>query len=281
MFKALNFILLGLILLNAVLYYNLYLIFSEPELGVHFLAVGQGDAQLFRTGRSAILIDAGPGRRVIEEIDKVLPASDRTIDIAMISHPQLDHIGGMLAVLERYRVRLVLMTGIEYPLAEYGKLKEVLRASKIPILLAVAGEKIKIGDAQLIILYPEKLLAGELFSSKTVNETSIVAELVHPAISALFTGDITSKTEERLSLDKSEILKVPHHGSKYSSSEKFLAQVSPHWAVIEVGRNRYGHPSQETISRLTAIGARVLRTDVAGTVSFLVDGGVVKIKTGE
>lgn len=279
--KGLFLVLVGLGIANVALYSYLFSFLQEPELGVHFLSVGQGDAELIRGNRSSILIDAGPGSRVVQEIDKVVPAYDRTIDVAIISHPQLDHMGGMLPVIERYKVRLFVMTGVEATLAEYQKLKETLRARGIPVLYAVKDEKISFGRNELTILFPETLLAGESFPSRKLNETSIVARLDSPAFSALFTGDITSKTESQLNPGPATILKVPHHGSKYSSSGEFVAAVSPKWAVIEVGRNSYGHPTHEALSRLAAVGAKVFRTDVGGSVSFLVDNGVVKIERVE
>jgi len=281
MSRIFGFGLLILLGLNLFLYGYLFQFFQEPELGIHFLKVGQGDAELVRLHRSTVLIDAGPGTRVIEEIDKVLPVYDRTIDIAIVSHPSLDHIAGMMPVLERYQVRLFVMTGVETTLAEYQKLKEIIKNSNIPVLYAIRGEKINFRTSEIAILFPAKLLRGREVPKKDMNDTSIVARLSHPGLSALFTGDITSKAEKTLFAEKTDILKVPHHGSKYSSSKEFLERVSPKWAAIGVGRNSYGHPTSETLSRLSAVGAKIFRTDIDGTVSFFVDNGVVKIKTME
>jgi len=120
---------------------------QQPALAVHFLNVGQGDAELIRTRAGNILIDAGRSSRVTYEIDKFLKYPDRTIDVAMLTHPNLDHLAGFAEVLKRYNVRLFVMTGVKYDtLAEYQRLKGILEAKRIPILYAVAGEEIKLGE---------------------------------------------------------------------------------------------------------------------------------------
>ncbi len=278
MSKALGFILIGLFVGNVTLYANLFSVFQEPDLALHFLSVGQADAESIRSARSTVLIDAGIGKRTIEALDAVLPSYDRTIDVAIITHPNLDHYGGMDEVLERYRVRLVLMTGAEVTTAEFQKLLTLLREKEIPILYAMRGEEIAFGKNQIQILSPREPLFGKNILRDKLNDTSIVAKLVHPGLTALFTGDISSKLETNLQVGDADILKVPHHGSKFSSSLKFLQQVSPKYAVIEVGKNSYGHPTSETLSRLASVGAKVFRTDLDGTISFLVRDGKVEIR---
>ncbi|MFN7088479.1 MAG: ComEC/Rec2 family competence protein [Candidatus Paceibacteria bacterium] len=277
--RTLIFAIFGLFLANFAAYSYIFAFLKEPELSVHFLNVGQGDAEIVRTNRSTILIDAGPSSKVIGEIDSVLLPYDRTIDIAILSHPNYDHLAGFLPVLSRYRVRLFMMTGASHTISEYQKLKQELNNLKIPVLYAMAGERIILKRSELLLLYPERPLLYEKIPPKSLNDTSIVAWLYHPALSVLFTGDISSKVEKILQISTSTVLKVPHHGSKYSSSEEFMKKVLPKYAVIEVGRNSYGHPTQEALSRLAAVGAKVFRTDVDGTVSFFVEDRVVKIRT--
>jgi len=128
-------------------------------------------------------------------------------------------------------------------------------------------------------VWPNELLRGQYFPPKELNDTSVVALLVWRDFSALFTGDITSNVEQRLkqTVGRLTVLKVAHHGSKFASDAGFLAAVKPRYAVIEVGKNNYGHPTQEALSRLAAAGAKIFRTDLNGPVSFSFSDGIVKI----
>lgn len=257
---------------------------AETLTAMHFLDVGQGDAQLIRTPAGNILIDAGRGSMTaLRELDDILPISDRVIDVAVITHPQLDHMGGLKEILERYNVRLVVHTGVSYQSAAYDSLITVIREKHIPILYALNGEEIIAADGKLTILSPDTLLKGVSISPDAVNDTSIVMRYDEGDFSALFTGDISAQRERELArrIGGADILKVSHHGSKYSSAREFLAAINPAIAVIGVGKNSYGHPAAETLLRLAAIGARVLRTDLNGRVSVFVEDGRIQIATSK
>lgn len=249
---------------------------------IHFLDVGQGDASLIRARAGNVLIDGGRGAMsAVRSIDEILPVSDRIIDILVVGHPQIDHLGGFVEVLRRYDVRLVLFSGADYPLKAYQTFLATVKAKKIPMLYALRGEEIFMGSGKFRVLAPDTLLAGVSVSEKIVNDTSVVMRFDAGGAAALFTGDISSGAERRISTlaGDIDILKVSHHGSKYSSDASFLRAITPQIAVIGVGKNSYGHPAPETLSRLTAVGAQIFRTDRHGTVSLIVDNGVVKIKT--
>lgn len=258
---------------------------GAEDLAIHFLDVGQGDASLIETPAGNVLIDGGPsGRRVVAEIDKFLDYPDRTIDVVVMSHPNQDHIAGFVEVLKRYNVRLFVMSGVKYDtLASYQEIKRILQEKHIPILYAVAGEEFLLGGPKMKVLWPREPLKDKYFPRKALNDTSIVARLSQDDFDALFTGDISAKVEERLASTVGDIgvLKVAHHGSKYSSDIRFLRAVQPEIAAIGVGRNSYGHPAQETLDRLAAVGAKVLRTDLGGPVSIVINNGVVKITAKE
>ncbi len=248
----------------------------EPEL--HFLDVGQGDSELMvLPGGVQILTDAGPDRKVVSSLERVLSPGDRYIDLAVISHPQLDHFNGFNELLKRYDFGAFIVNGRSVELPEWRALVGEIEKRKIPLIAMGAGDRIRHGESEVEILSPDLNWAG----SGELNDTGLVELVKTPSWSALFTVDIGFNIEDYL-LEKfdlrAEILKVGHHGSKYSSGEKFLEAVSPKLAVVGVGEgNRYGHPTPEALQRLQGSGAMVFRTDMDGTVSVLTENNVLKV----
>jgi|SRR3989344_2340532 len=242
-------------------------VLEGSHLKVTFFDVGQGDAIFIETPQGhQILIDGGPVRQLAaEKVGKALPFWDKSLDLVVLTHPDADHITGLVGALERYAIGNVLWTGVEADTNIFALWKAALEAEGARIALARVGQKVVWSEdstsAFMEILYPDAFsIAGE----KATNDTGIVSKLVFGSHSFLFTGDITKAVEQKLVSQginlRADILKVPHHGSKYSSSEAFLAAVSPVVAVIQVGaKNSYGHPTQEVLSRLGNIP--VLRTD--------------------
>jgi len=256
----------------------------SPEAGIHFLDVGQGDAELsILPSGAALLTDTGPDSRVIRELDPLLP--EKELAAVFISHPQKDHFGGLAAVLQNYRVGIVFWNGgfvaEEAELPWTGLAEEISRRG-IPLLALGAGDRIRIGDGRISVFAPSRTLRA----SAEPNDSSLVFKMEFAGMSALMTGDIgfgaesylVGRDEQDL---RADILKVPHHGSKNSTGAAFLASVRPRLAVIEVGENRYGHPAPAALERLEAAGAAFLRTDLAGTVSILPRDGVLRIFTGK
>ncbi len=282
--KKAVFILFLIFILNLGIWWNVFAAFrklSQPS-SIHFLDVGQGDAQLIRNLAGNILIDAGRNKtKVLQELDSILPLGDRIIDIALLTHPQLDHIGGFQEILDRYKVRLLVHTGVNYHSLLYNSLIKKALQKKIPILYAVSGQEIIVGKGKFLVLSPTTLLKDKTVSADTVNDTSIVIEYDENGISTLFTGDISAKKEMDLigKIGDIDILKVSHHGSKYSSSMEFLAAISPEIAIIGTGNNPYGHPAKEVLERIRAIGAQIFRTDQDGRIDvFLKDDRVQIMK---
>lgn len=250
-------------------------------LTLHFLDVGQGDATLavLPTGVK-VLIDGGPPNgRVLTELARVLPPTDRYLDLVIMSHPQVDHFGGLLEVVRRFRVGAFLMPGREGEAASFQELMSALEEGGVRTVALGAGDRVTNGENRLAILSPTSaLLAG-----KAVNDAGIVAFLTSKGARVLFTGDLGAKASEEIARRSSlaaHVLKVPHHGSKFSSSAAFLRAVRPKVAVIEVGKNSYGHPAPETLARLEAAGARVYRTDQDGNVRVVADGASLKVFQG-
>jgi len=253
----------------------LFWLFSKPVgLRVTFFDVGQGDAILVRTplGQN-ILIDGGPDRTILTKLGQSLPWYDHTIDLVVLTHPHADHLVGLLAVAQRYRLRRVLMTGVVHTSNEYAEWLNMLKNKRIPVTIAQAGQDIILpGPVILHLLWPPHSLLGQV--SDDLNGTSIVLRLVYQSSSILLTGDAGLDQENSIiaaaSSVKSQILKIGHHGSKQSTSLAWLKRVSPQIAIISVGRNNsYGHPAVEVIKRLVDLGIVIKRTDQAGDISFI------------
>ncbi len=242
---------------------------------ISFLNVGQGDAALIQMdGNIEILIDGGPDASVVRELGARMHPADRTVDIIILTHPESDHMTGLIDVVEHYSVGAVVMTGVLYDTALYKTFLRAVEERGIPVVIAQKGMKIKTHAGELSFLTPQAPLFG--LKLEHTNNTSIVAEFHYGETSVLFSGDIDTIIENQLmekgALSDIDILKVAHHGSKTASSETFLTTVRPEIAVISVGEsNRYQHPHSETLDRLSNAGAEILRTDNEETIRFSID----------
>jgi len=254
-----------------------------PELKIHFIDVGQGDSMLIITpSNKTILIDGG-GNKDTENFDVgkqtllpyLLDRKIKKIDYLMISHFDVDHSNGTIAVLENIKVKtLVISKQIEIS-DEYEKIIEIVKRKNVDVLVVEAGNQISIDkEVKLQILYPEENL-----KYADLNNNSIVAKLTYNNFSMLFTGDIEKEAEQHLvnkyantNVLKSTILKIPHHGSKTSSTEKMLQEVNPRVALIGVGKNNmFGHPNTEVLERLEKINCKIYRTDEMGEITIKVN----------
>jgi competence protein ComEC len=274
--KFILFILGFLFLANFFAWIVVFDLRSHKFLEVNFFDVGQGDAIFIETPtRHQILIDGGPSPKIIEKLAREIPFWDRSIDLIILTHPEKDHVTGLLEVLKRYKVENILWTGIVRDIPEYKEWLNLIGKEKANVKIARAGQKISCKNCKwkIEVFYPFESLEGEEFEDS--NNTSIVNKLIFGNSSFLFTGDIYKDVEESLALTpfdlNSKILKVAHHGSKTSSSEKFLEKVLPEIAVISVGENKYGHPNKEVLEILEKYGIRVLRTDREGDIKIISD----------
>lgn len=259
---------------------------SRPQfLEVNFFDVGQGDAILIQTPlRHQVLIDGGPDSKIIKKLSKEMPFWDRTIDLIILTHPERDHLFGLLEVLKSYKVENILWTGIVRKIPEYDEWQKLIEKEKAKIKIAKSGQKISCQNCEwkMEILYPFEVLEGIEFENS--NDTSIVLKLIFGKNCFLFTGDITKNVEDlfsfahKLENTKCEVLKVAHHGSKTSTSEDFLKIFSPQIAIISVGKNEYGHPHKEVLEILEKYGIKILRTDKDGDIKIISDGGKLIIK---
>lgn len=264
-----------LFLANTLAWITVYDLDKPQLLEVSFFDIGQGDSIFIETPQGhQILIDGGPSSKVLEKLGEEMPFSDKTIDLIILTHPEHDHIGGLIEVLERYKVENIMWTGIIRETKEYGAWIEAVEEEEANVIIAKAGQKIEAGEVLIYILYPFESLEGKVV--KEVNNSSVVARLVFDQNSFLFTGDIFKSVEKELIKReelKSDILKVGHHGSKTSSSKEFIENVLPEIAVIQSGRdNHYGHPHPETLEVLENYDIKVLRTDKESDIKILSNG---------
>ena len=283
-------ILTALFSLNILAWLVVYNLSRPQFLEVTFFDVGQGDAIFIETPKShQILIDGGPSSIILEKLGQEMPFWDRTIDLIILTHPEHDHIAGFLEVLKSYRVENILYTGIVRDTFEYKEWQKLIEQERIEdaaqIKIAKAGQRISFAETVPVpyieILYPfENLQAQEV---KNSNNTSIITKLVFGENSFLFTGDAYQSVERELfkkGVDiNSDVLKVGHHGSKTSSAEDFIVEVSPQIAVISSGKdNSYGHPNSETLATLEKYGTYILRTDINNDIKILCDSQSLKLK---
>jgi len=239
---------------------------EEIPLEVSFLDVGQGDAILINfENHYQILIDSGiSNKKILSELSQVMPAQDRFLEVVIATHYDKDHVGGMRAVLENYKVGLFLDNGQFSKTEAATVVIDLLKLKNIPHQKVLENSRIELGEKAVLNFFNPDGNKGE------ANDNSVVVRLDFKENSFLFTGDIGFKTEQDLIKDGHNLdvdwLKVGHHGSKNSSGAAFLKKVTPLKAIISVGKNSYGHPAEETLDRLGLIGAEILSTLEEGTI---------------
>ena len=255
---------------------------NDKELQVHYIDVGQGDSILLRYGGKNALIDSGDVNATNEVMSYLNANSVSKIDVLIVSHPDADHIGSMSEIIDNYDIGEIYMSPLSEDLVPttnvYTNMLLSISQKGLKINLREAGDKpIKFGDLEFECVAPE----GE-FASK--NNSSLALRLVYGETSFLFTGDM-EKESEKSTLQRgynvsADVLKVAHHGSSSSSIEKFVDAVAPKYAIISVGKdNRYKHPSQEVIERLSEKGIKVYRTDLDGDIVVVSDGKQLDVTT--
>lgn len=292
--KRRNFVwttlIIALFSFNILAWIVVYDLNKTQFLEVNFFDVGQGDAIFIETPkRQQILIDGGPDSIILAKLAKEMPFWDRSIDLLILTHPERDHLIGLIEVLKRYKIDYILWTGIVKDTSEFQEWERLIEEEKekegAQIKIARVGQRIScltwnVKQWAIEILYPFENLEGKVF--KDSNNTSIIAKLIFKENSFLFSGD-AYKSVEREILDKganinSDVLKVGHHGSKTSSSEEFIARVSPKIAVILAGKeNPYGHPHREVLETLTKYGIKILTTAKNGDIKIISDGITLRI----
>lgn len=234
---------------------------------VTFFDVGSGDAILITQGSNQILIDGGrSGKVLLARLGRQLPFWDRTIEVVIATHPDADHIGGFTMLMEAYTTPLFLFTGAESDTETFALLKHSLAAHRTESVEIFRGGKIQFPlGGELVIEYPLTALSQ---TAEETNVGSLVARFTFGETDILFTGDLPNEEQKIPDIRPADILKVAHHGSKYSTSTTFLEALQPKEAVISVGKNSYGHPSPDVLERLNVRNILVRRTDIQGDVVY-------------
>ena len=244
------------------------------NLSVYFIDVGQADSILVRTGDDNMLIDAGNNEDGPLIVSYLKELGVEKIDYLVGTHPHEDHIGGMDDVIKSFNVETYLMPDVLSTTKTFEDVLDALYSKNLSYEVPEEKKIYNLGDASIEVIY-----VGE--EGGDLNDASIVLRLTYGGNSFLFTGDATSKVEKQiLNKDiKSDVLKVAHHGSNYSTTSEFLDKVNPEYAVISVGKNNsYDHPSLTTLEKLNKRGIKTYRTDEDGTIIFTSDGSNITVQ---
>ena len=244
---------IGLLMLVSLIVF-VFTQWPDDKMHVVYCDVGEGDSAIIIKGKFQAVVDTGPDIGKFDDcFSSHVPFWDRRIEAVFVTHQHADHNGALGEIKKRYKIDKLIVDAAHGDVLSYGNIHiDTLMGFEPDPLSKVAG-------------------------TNTANDSSEVLELRYGNFSALFTGDIDDKAElallEKGVLNKINVLKVAHHGSKFGSSNIFLEMTLPKTAIISVGaKNNYGHPNSDTLIRLDTVGAKVYRTDKMGTVEVITDG---------
>lgn len=278
-------LLVGIILCVSLLSVSLIVTSLSPRaLKVSFLDVGQGDAIFITTPYGhQMLIDGGVSDKVLEKISREMGYFDRTIDVMVATHPDADHITGLIPVLQKYKVQHIITSPAEGQTGVSEVLMKSINEEGASVRVAKKGDQIIFGDGVVAhILYPTK--NSDLRKGET-NDASVSLVITYGDESVLLTGDLPTTHEDELLLGgvlkrDVTIYKAGHHGSKYSSGEQLLSYIKPEYAIVSAGKdNKYGHPNPEAVARLTTYAKEILSTIDRGTITFSLNGKHLEVST--
>lgn len=280
-----------IVIVFVLIFVSIY--FYPQKLKIHFVDVGQGDCTFIETpGNKTILIDGGGSINSSYDVGKnilvpyLLDRGYTSVDYIFISHFDYDHVGGLISLIEELKIGNIII-GRQFENSENcEKLEDIVRNKNMKLNIVEAGQRINIDKYTYIdILWPS---ASNEIQENSLNNNSLICKLIYNDFSILFTGDveeiaereIISKYQNNLSILKSDILKVAHHGSKTSSIVEFLNIVRPQIALIGVGEsNKFGHPSENVINRLKMMEVEIYRTDEDGEIDiYVARDGKIEVK---
>lgn len=266
------FIFVGGLLGNYLLYQN--------RLMMTFLDVGQGDSTFIRQGQTCILLDAGDLKDGVDYGKNVVVPFLRhqgisKLDAIIISHPDSDHFGGFLAVVDEVEVGLII-TGPDEGADDtlYAQLIQKIEEKSIPHYILQTGDTMQIGSADVEVLHPDGWQGDS-------NESSLIMTISYGSQTILFTGDAGFPSEESVLpvISKVDVLKVGHHGSKYATGEAFAQAIHPTWSIISVGNNPHGHPAERVIDTLQQAGSKIITTQEYGAITVTCVNHDIKVRT--
>lgn len=250
------------------------------HMSVHFINVGAADGIYINCGDVNVVIDAGDFTLTNTVLEYLQRQNVHKLNLAICSHPHLDHIGGMPDILKTMDVDKFIMPILPdsiLPVTKsYNDILDIVQSKSIKIQKPIAGDIFNIGELKFEIFAP-------LSDYDNVNNYSVVLKVSFGKIRFLFTGDAQIESEYDMisrGYDLSaDVLKVGHHGSKTSTSKDFLNKVSPKYAIISSAPEAHGHPHKVVVNRLTSVKVNVLRTDTEGTIVCTTDGEKIKVMT--
>lgn len=247
---------------------------------VHFLDAGQGDSILVRSENENLLIDAGTNEDEEMVVSYLKEQGVEKLDYVIATHPHIDHIGGMDAVIETFPVGTCFLPEETYDTESFQEVLTALDEADIKIRHPEFMENYEIGSGRFVFITPDSEKQYE-----DINDSSLGIRLTNGAHSFLLCGDISQRIEKEILKSgisiRSDVMKLNHHGSRDANSWKFLKAASPSFVVITCGtRNEFGHPHEKVMKRVEKLGAGVFRTDLQGTIVFESDGETLKCSTG-
>ena len=276
---ALIFIGLGLLLILSLQNYGKFRII--------FCDVGQGDGMLLVSpGGKQIVVDGGPGTKIADCLGQNMPFWDRTVELVVATHAQKDHMEGLLEVLARYKVKMVAETKVNNDSELYRAFKKAVQEEKTKVYVARAGDRLEIDTIQgrtlsLDVLWPKAQMLSQWRESppSDLNEAAIVLRANYGQFCAYLTADLPKETLQGLIDRECQVLKISHHGSKTGTNQEIFDSVNPVVAIIQVGKNNYGHPTKEVIDLLTSNAVKILRNDTNGIIEITSDGKSFHVKS--
>lgn len=255
--------------------------FNNDLLTVSFLDVGQGDAIFVETPDGVqVLIDGGSNNSVLRELAKQMSISDKSIDVVLATHPDKDHIGGLVDVLQRYDVANIIKTNNKSETGTGEVFDLAVEKENANVYFATVGQQLALGASTSVLIFSPNGDVTDLES----NTSSIIVQLRYGDIEFMLTGDAPISIENYLSKTfgkglESEVLKLGHHGSRTSSSDIFLDTVKPKFGVVSAGKdNTYGHPHSEVVEKVTKRNILIFNTIEQESVVFESDGKEVWLK---
>lgn len=290
-------LIISLFLSLLIISHSLIQSFNDHSTKIVFCDVGQGDAAYIRiNNRFDLLIDTGPNRKILDCLGKYMPFYDRKIEMVVLSHLQKDHIGGLKSIIDRYQIQKIisndknLSTGkkIGNKNQTLAQIQQTIKKYKIPVIKIIGIQQINVGanfnspetihhDASLQFIDPS-IVVGDYPAND--NDLSLLMLYEENNDRVFFTGDASAVMLSRIivwvgahhdTVQNINILKIPHHGSKYGLSESVIKYLHPNTAVISVGKNSYGHPSKSVLDILNMYSVKIRRTDKEGDVVFTIN----------
>lgn len=252
---------------------------SGKELTIVFCDVGQGDAIYIRTPENIdILVDGGRDSKVLKCLSDNMPFGDQDIELMFATHPDADHITGLINVIESYTVKSFDTSTLNNinDTVTFNKLIDLVKSKQIPLRLISTGDKFTLSDGVAI----ETLWPKANFESKDTNEYSLVQKVKFGNFALLLTGDITYQILDNLNLGTNsiDVFKLPHHGSKTGVDNSTFEKIRTGLAIISAGKNNpYHHPHPSVIFLLKKFGIKYERTDKEGSIKIVTDGKTTKV----